>query len=115
MSSLHHQPKATDGGLGGHFTGRRRTGKPEVVLLPRPGLFLRIRRSHVELHVLYLPMTQVARKVVDLSTGDLPMSDEDTPQYWVINEGVLSTRPPLSGTLRTSHPRPLAIPSPFQP
>ena len=89
--------------------------EPEVVLLPRPGLFSRIGTGHVELHVLDLPMTQVTGQVVDLSTGDLPISGEDTPQYWVVNEGVLSTGPPPSGTIRTSHPRPHTIPSPLQP
>ena len=47
-------------GVGAHFTGKGRTGEPEVVLLPRPGLFSRIGRGHVKLHVLDLPITQAA-------------------------------------------------------
>ena len=54
--------------------------EPDVVLLPRSGLLSRIGRGHVELYVLDLPMTQVAGQVVDLSTGDLPVSGEGTPQ-----------------------------------
>ena len=77
----------------------------EVVLLPRPGLFSRIGGCHVELPVLDLPITQVASQVVDLSTGDLPVSDEDPPHCWGVNKGALSTGPPLGSSLQTSHPR----------
>ena len=80
-------------GVGEHFTGKGRTGEPKVVLLPRPGLFSRIGWGHVELHVLHLPITQAAHLVADLSPGDLPMSSEDTPQCWVVNEGMSLTRP----------------------
>ena len=96
-------------GVGAHFMGRGRTGEPKVVLLPRPGLFSRIGRGHVKLHVLDLPITQAVHEVVDLSPGDLPASSEDTPQCWVINEGAPSTGPPPSGALQTSHPRPCTI------
>ena len=51
----------------------------EVVLLPRPGLISRIEGGHVELHVLDLPITQAASQVIDLSTGDLRVSDEGPP------------------------------------
>ena len=73
------------------------------------------RTGHVELHVLDLPITQAAHQVVDLYPSDLPMSDEDIPQCWVVNEGVPFTRPPLDSTFRTSHPRPHAILLPFSP
>ena len=85
--------------------------KSEVVLLPKAGLFSRIGRGHIKFHVINL---QAAGQVIDLSTGDLPVSGEDTPQCWVVNEGAPSTEPPLGGTLRTSHPRPHMIPSPLQ-
>ena len=97
------------------FTGRGRTGEPEVVLLPRPGFFSRIGWSHVELQVLDLPITQAAHQVVDLSPDDLPMPCEDTSQCWVVNEGMSSTGPPPGSALRTSHPRPREILSPSSP
>ena len=96
----------------------------DVVLLPRLGLFSRIGRGHVELHVLDLPITQAADQVVGLSTYDLPVSDEGPPHCSGANEGSPSTGPPLRDPLRTPHPRPHTppsqsptwwIPSPFQP
>ena len=95
----------------------------DVVLLPRLGLFSRIGRGHVELHVLDLPITQAAGQVVDLSTGDLPISDEGPPHCWGVNEVASSTEPPPGGSLQTSHPRPHTpprsparrSPSPLQP
>ena len=90
--------KLRRGGLGAHFTGRGRTSQPEVVLLPRLGLFSRIGWSHVELHILDLPITQTTDQVINLSPGNLPMPCEDTPQCWVVNEGMPSGGPPLGGT-----------------
>ena len=84
--------------------------EPEVVLLPRPGLLSRIGRGHVKLYILDLPITQAAGQVIDLSTGDLPVSNEGPPHCWGVNEGALSTRPPLGGCIRTSHPRPYTPP-----
>ena len=97
--------------------------EPEVVLLLRPGLFSRIIQDYVELHILDLPITQVAGWVIDVSTSDLPVSDEGSPHCWGVNEGAPSTEPPLGGSLRTSHPRPHTPPwsptqqisSPLQP
>ena len=77
--------------------------EPEVVLLPILWLFSRIGQGHVKLHVLDLAITQAAGEVVYLSTSDLPVSGEDTPQCWVVNESASSAGPPLSGSLRTSH------------
>ena len=66
----------------------------EVVLLPKPGLFLRIGQGHVELHVLDLPITQAAGQVIGLSTCDLPISDEGPPHCYGASEGSPLTGPP---------------------
>ena len=66
--------------------------EPEVVLLPKPGLFSRIRRGHVELPVLDLPITQATDQVVDLNTCDLPVSDEGPPYCCGANEGFTVNR-----------------------
>ena len=52
--------KLRKGGSDAHFTGRGRISEPEVVLLPRPGLFLGIGWDHIELHTLDLPITHAA-------------------------------------------------------
>ena len=112
--SLHRQPEAMEGGESDAcFTGREWTGQPKVVLLPRLGLCSRTRWSHVELHVLNLPITQVADQVIDLSPGDLPVPYEDTYQCWVVNEGMSSAGPPPGGVIRTSHPRLHPVHPPF--
>ena len=71
----------------------------------------RVGWGHVERHVLDLPITQAAHQVIDLSRGHLPIFGEDTPQCWVVNEGVPSIGATPGGDLRTLHPRPRTIPS----
>ena len=90
---------------GTRFTRRGRTSPPEVVLLPRPGLCSRIGWSHIELHFLDLPITQVTDQVVDLSPNDLPIACDDTYQCWVIDESMSSAGLPLGDPIQTSHPR----------
>ena len=74
----------------------------EVVLLPRPELPPSLRRGHVELHVLDLPIYPA----VDLSTGDFPRFDEGPPHCCGAIEGSPSTEPPPGDLLKTPHPRP---------
>ena len=87
------------------LTGIGRTGQPETVLLPRPGPCLRIGWSHVELHILDLPLTREVDQVVGLSPCYLPVPRRGQIQSWVVNEGMSSAGPPPGGAMRTSHPR----------
>ena len=104
--SLHRRPGATEKETSdAHLTGSGRTAQPEAVVLPRLGLCSRIGWSHVELHVLDLPITQAVDQVVGLSPGDLPIACEDIYQCWVVDEGMSSAGPPPGGAIRTSHPR----------
>ena len=65
--------------------------EPKVVLLPRPRLFSRIGQGHVELHILDLPITQAVDQVVDLNTGDLPVSDKG---HLIVGELMKALRQP---------------------
>ena len=96
----------------------------KVVLLPRPGLPPGLRRGHVELHVLDLPMNPAIGQVVGLITGDLPKFDEGPPHCCGASEGSPLTEPPSGDLFRTQHPRPRTpssqsssrrISSPLQP
>ena len=72
----------------------------EVVILPRPELPPGLRKGHIELHVLDLPIDSA----VGLSTGDLPRSDEGPPHCCGASEGSLLIGPPPSELLRAPHP-----------
>ena len=72
----------------------------EIVLLPRPELPPGLRRGHVELHVLDLPIDLA----VGLSIGDLPRSDEGPPHCCGASEGSTSTGPSPGDLLQTPHP-----------
>ena len=87
------------------LTRSGRTGQLEAVLLLRPRPCLRMRWSHVELHVLDMPLTWEADQVVGLSPGDLPATLEDKSESWVVNEGRSLVGPPPNSAIRTSHPR----------
>ena len=113
--SLHHQPKARRRGGRCTLHWQRTNWRAGSSYTSKTWALFKNRMGHVELHVLDLPITQKAGHVVDLSSGDFPMSGEDTPQCWVVNDGALSTGPPPGGTLRTSHPRLPAVPSSLQP
>ena len=106
MSFPHRRLEATEKEMSGaRLTGRCRTGQPEAVLLPRPRLYSRVGWSHVELHVLDLPITQAADQVVGFSPCDLPITLKDKYQSWDVSEGMPLAGPPLGDVFRTSHPR----------
>ena len=71
----------------------------EVVLLLRPELPPGLRRGHVELHVLDLPIDPTVNQVAGLSIGDLPRSDEGPPHCCGASESSKSTGTPPSDLL----------------
>ena len=99
MFSLHHQPKATEEGGRCTFHKKRTNWQVRSSFSSKTLALFKNRTGHIELHILDLPITQVAHQVVNLSPDDLPASGEDAPQCWVVNEGVPLTKPPPGGTL----------------